>query len=97
MEAVLFNLAKGHKMKEKCNDPRLIPDPKTMDPGEMGDAMRQRAEVLKSKLPSHLAETVDIFLDMASQVSAMSEGLVTDYGKVVLVTDLQRLDALLVD
>jgi hypothetical protein len=41
--------------------------------------------------------TPSIFLNMAMQVDAMHEDLVTDYGKAVLVADLYRLDALLPD
>lgn len=82
-------------MTIQSNILRSIPDPQTMEPGDMGDAMRQRAEVLKSKLPPDLAQTVDIFLDMAAQVDAMHEGLVTAHGKDVLVADLHRLDELL--
>jgi hypothetical protein len=77
------------------NTTRTFPNLQTMTSGDMGDAMRQRSEALKSKLPSDLAQTIDIFLDMAMQVDALCEGLVTDIGKAALVADLYTLDELL--
>jgi hypothetical protein len=76
---------------------RTVPDPLTMTPSDLGDAMRQRAGILKAKLPFDLAQAVDILLNMAAQVDAMSEELVTDDGKADLVADLYRLDELLPD
>jgi HD-like signal output (HDOD) protein len=66
-----------------------------MTSADVGEAMRERAEVLKAKLPSDLAQTIDIFLNMAMQVDALCEGLVTDIGKAALVADLYTLDELL--
>jgi hypothetical protein len=76
---------------------RTIPNPHTMASGDLGDAMRQRAGILKAKLPFDLAQAVDILLNMAAQVDAMSEDLVTDKGKACLIADLYRLDELLPD
>jgi hypothetical protein len=76
---------------------RTIPNPHTMTSGDLGDAMRQRAGILKAKLPFDLAQVLDILLNMAAQVDAMSEDLVTDKGKADLVADLYRLDELLPD
>ena len=77
------------------NTTRTFPNLYNMTSADVGEAMRERAEVLKSKLPSDLAQTIDIFLNMAMQVDAMSEGLVTDIGKAALVADLYRLDEFL--
>jgi hypothetical protein len=66
-----------------------------MTSADVGDAMRERAESLKSQLSQDQAQSLDILSDMAGQVSAMAEGLVTDIGKAVLVADLYRLDELL--
>ena len=82
-------------MINQSNTVRTIPNPQTMEPGEMGDAMRQRAEILKAKLTPDLAQTIDIFLNMAMQVDAMGEDLVTDEGKADLLANLHRMDELL--
>jgi hypothetical protein len=76
---------------------RTIPNQHTMESGDLGDAMRQRAGILKANLPFDLAQAVDILLNMAAQVDAMEDGLVTDDGKADLVADLYRLDELLPD
>ena len=78
-----------------CNTIRTIPNPQTMEPGDMGDAMRERAASLKAKLPASLAQAVDILLNMAAMVDALGEDMVTDLGKAELVADLHKLDALL--
>lgn len=82
-------------MTIQSNTTRTFPNLHDMTSYDVGEAMRERAEVLKSKLAPDLAETIDIFLEMAMQVDAMSENLVTDFGKAALVADLYRLDDLL--
>jgi hypothetical protein len=82
-------------MLTKSVNTRSFPSLHDMTSIDVGDAMRQRAEALKSSLTADQAQAMDIFMDMAGQVSAMAEGLVTDIGKVALVADLYRLDELL--
>ena len=76
---------------------RTIPNPHTMASDDLCDAMRQRAGILKAKLPFDLAQAVEILLNMAAQVDAMSDDLVTDDGKAYLIADLYRLDELISD
>jgi hypothetical protein len=82
-------------MTIQSNTTRTFPNLHNMTSADAGDAMRERVEALKSKLNPDQAQAVDILLDMAGQVSAMAEGLVTDIGKAALVADLYTLDELL--
>ena len=82
-------------MTIQSNTPQTFPNLQDMTSYAVGEAMRQRAASLKAKLTPDQAQAVDILLDMAGQVSAMVEDLVTDVGKAALVADLYRLDELL--
>ena len=82
-------------MTIQSNTTRTFPNLHDMTSYDVGTAMRQRAASLKAKLTPDQAQAVDILLDMASQVSAMVEDMVTDLGKAALVADLYRLDDLL--
>jgi hypothetical protein len=82
-------------MTNQSHNTRAFPNLHNMTSADVGDAMRERAIALKSKLTPDQAQAVDILVEMAGQVSAMAEGLVTDIGKAALVADLYSLDELL--